>query len=171
MTLRIFTLCARIDRVDVPANDETHMTAIVISGVSIAKSVRADCRARVEALMQRTGVRPGLAVLNVGDDPASAIYIRNKIKACGEVGIKSVPRYFDRNCAPDLVIDTIERLNDDPSIHGILVQLPLPPQFKIGPVLRTISPDKDVDGFHLYNVGGLGASAILCFRRARPTAY
>jgi methylenetetrahydrofolate dehydrogenase (NADP+)/methenyltetrahydrofolate cyclohydrolase len=131
------------------------MTAIVISGVSIAKSVRAECRTRVNALLQSTGVRPGLAVLKVGDDPASAIYIRNKIKACEEVGIKSVPQYFDRDCDPQRIIDTIARLNSDPSIHGILVQLPLPPQFTIGPVLRTINPDKDVDGFHLYNVGGL----------------
>jgi methylenetetrahydrofolate dehydrogenase (NADP+)/methenyltetrahydrofolate cyclohydrolase len=93
--------------------------------------------------------------VNVGDDHASALYIRNKIKACGEVGINSVPHYFDHDCNPQLVINTIGRLNTDPSIHGILVQLPLPPQFKMGPVLRAINPDKDVDGFHLYNVGAL----------------
>lgn len=133
------------------------MSAVVIDGLSIAKSVRADCRTRVSRLLQDGGVRPGLAVLKVGDDPASAIYIRNKIRACEEVGIRSFPYYFDRDCDPRAVIDTIAQLNGDESIHGILVQLPLPPQFMIGPVLRTISPDKDVDGFHLYNVGALVA--------------
>ena len=131
------------------------MTAVVISGVNVAKSVRAECRARVDQLLRRTGATPGLAFLKVGDDPASAVYIRNKIKACAEVGIKSVQHYFDRDCDPQLVIDTIARLNSDQSIHGILVQLPLPTQFQIGPVLRAINPDKDVDGFHLYNVGAL----------------
>jgi len=100
-------------------------------------------------------MRSGLAVLNAGDNPASARYIRNKIKACGEVGIKSVPAYFDRDCDPQRVIDTIVQFNGDLSIHGMLVQLPLPSQFHIGPVLRAIDPDKDVDGFHLYNVGHL----------------
>jgi methylenetetrahydrofolate dehydrogenase (NADP+)/methenyltetrahydrofolate cyclohydrolase len=131
------------------------MTAVIIDGLSIAKSVRADCRTRVSRLLQRAGLRPGLAVLNVGNDPASAIYIRNKIKACEEVGIRSFPYYFDRDCDPQAVINTIAQLNREVSIHGILVQLPLPPQFRIGPVLRTINPDKDVDGFHLYNVGAL----------------
>ena len=131
------------------------MTALVIDGLSVAKTVRAECRRRVDDLLTSAGVRPGLAVLNVGDDPASALYIRNKIKACVEVGIKSVPAYFDRDCDPQRVIDTIVQFNGDPSIHGILVQLPLPPQFQIGPVLRAINPDKDVDGFHLYNVGAL----------------
>lgn len=131
------------------------MTAVVIDGLSVARAVRAECRARVDDLLRRTGVRPGLAVLNIGDNPASQLYIRNKIKACGEVGIKSVPYYFDRDCDPRRVIDTITQLNFDPSIHGILVQLPLPPQFQLAPVLRAISPDKDVDGFHLYNVGAL----------------
>jgi methylenetetrahydrofolate dehydrogenase (NADP+) / methenyltetrahydrofolate cyclohydrolase len=131
------------------------MTAVIIDGAKIAKSVRADCRARVSRLLQHSGIRPGLAVVNVGDDPASAIYIRNKIKACEEVGIKSFSYHFERHCEPKVVIDLIQRLNADKSIHGILVQLPLPPQFKIGPILRAISPDKDVDGFHLYNVGAL----------------
>ena len=131
------------------------MTAVLIDGLSVAKAVRAECRTRVEDLLRRSNVRPGLAVVYVGDDPASALYIRNKVKACAEVGIKSVLRRFDRNSDPRLVIDTIAQLNSDPTIHGILVQLPLPPQFQIGPVLRAISPDKDVDGFHLYNVGAL----------------
>jgi methylenetetrahydrofolate dehydrogenase (NADP+) / methenyltetrahydrofolate cyclohydrolase len=131
------------------------MTAVLIDGLSVAKPVRAECRTRVEELVRRTGLRPGLAVLNVGDDPASALYIRNKIRACAEVGIKSVPQYFDRDCDPQRVVDTIAQLNADPTIHGILVQLPLPPQFQIAQVLRAINPDKDVDGFHLYNVGAL----------------
>lgn len=131
------------------------MSAIVIDGLAVARAVRADCRARVEDLWRRTGIQPGLAVLNIGKDPASAVYIRNKIKACAEVGIKSVPCYFGADCDPRVVMDTIARLNDDASIHGILVQLPLPPQFKMTSVLRAINPHKDVDGFHLYNVGSL----------------
>jgi methylenetetrahydrofolate dehydrogenase (NADP+) / methenyltetrahydrofolate cyclohydrolase len=137
------------------------MSAVLIDGVAVAKSVRADCRVRISRLLQRTGTRPGLAVLKVGDDPASAIYIRNKTKACDEVGIRSFPHYFDRDCDPQAVIDTILRLNCDPSIHGILVQLPLPPQFKVATILRNISPDKDVDGFHLYNVGALAVGEAI----------
>ncbi len=137
------------------------MSAVLIDGVAVAKSVRAECRVRISRLLQRTGIRPGLAVLKVGDDPASAIYIRNKTKACDEVGIRSVPHYFDRDCDPQAVIDTILRLNCDPSIHGILVQLPLPPQFKVATILRNISPDKDVDGFHLYNVGALAVGEAI----------
>jgi methylenetetrahydrofolate dehydrogenase (NADP+) / methenyltetrahydrofolate cyclohydrolase len=131
------------------------MTAVLIDGLAVAKVVRAECRRRVDELLRRVDMRPGLAVINIGNNPASAIYIRNKIKACAEVGIKSVPYHFDHDCDPEIVIDAIAQLNIDPSIHGILVQLPLPKHFQIKTVLRAISPDKDVDGFHLYNVGAL----------------
>ncbi|MGB6538108.1 MAG: tetrahydrofolate dehydrogenase/cyclohydrolase catalytic domain-containing protein [Xanthobacteraceae bacterium] len=107
------------------------MTAIVTDGLGVAKAVPAECRTRIDDLLRRTGVRPGLAVLNVGDDPTSAVYIRTKIKACGEVGIKSAPFHFDRDCDQRRGIDIIAQLNDDPTIHGILVQLPLPPQFQV----------------------------------------
>ena len=131
------------------------MTAKIIDGVSIAKSIRAQCRLDVEALKQRTGVSPGLAVVLVGDDPASTIYVRNKIRACQEVGIASFKFEYPRNVDPQTVLQKIAALNEDRRVHGILVQLPLPPQFDMPAVLHAIDTAKDVDGFHLYNVGGL----------------
>jgi methylenetetrahydrofolate dehydrogenase (NADP+)/methenyltetrahydrofolate cyclohydrolase len=91
----------------------------------------------------------------VGDNPASTIYVRNKIKACEEVGIRSMLYRYDKSVDPACLRERILELNADPTIHGILVQLPLPAWIEIGSVLRAINPDKDVDGFHLYNVGGL----------------
>jgi methylenetetrahydrofolate dehydrogenase (NADP+)/methenyltetrahydrofolate cyclohydrolase len=91
----------------------------------------------------------------VGSNPASRIYVRNKIRACEEVGIRSFRYDYPADADPALVSERIAELNDNPAVHGILVQLPLPPQFSISQVLRTISAEKDVDGFHLYNVGGL----------------
>jgi methylenetetrahydrofolate dehydrogenase (NADP+)/methenyltetrahydrofolate cyclohydrolase len=111
-------------------------------------------KTRVASLRER-GIVPGLAVIIVGDNPASRLYVRNKIRACDEVGIKSFRFDFPQAAGPDEVLALIATLNRRPDVHGILVQLPLPPQFAIGEVLRAISPDKDVDGFHLYNVGGL----------------
>ena len=104
---------------------------------------------------------PGLAVILVGADPASEIYVRNKIRACRDVGIRSVEVCFPSDVSQRAVIERIEALNDDPSIHGILVQLPLPPSFDIAEILHTISVEKDVDGFHLYNVGGLVAGGTV----------
>jgi methylenetetrahydrofolate dehydrogenase (NADP+)/methenyltetrahydrofolate cyclohydrolase len=129
-------------------------TAKIIDGIAVASKIRVECKERVERLKQR-GITPGLAVILVGSDPASAVYVRNKIRACAEVGIKSVRYDFPRDADPEAVLETIETLNADPTVHGILVQLPLPPQFATGQVLRAISAGKDVDGFHLYNVGGL----------------
>ena len=91
----------------------------------------------------------------VGANPASAVYVRNKIRACGEVGIRSFQHNFPADADPKAILDLIEELNTRKDTHGILVQLPLPPQFSISEILQTISADKDVDGFHLYNVGGL----------------
>jgi len=131
------------------------VTAKIIDGVAIAAKIRAGCKDRVRALERRSGITPGLAVILVGNDPASALYVRNKIRACADMGIRSLRHDFPVDVDPDAVIETIERLNRDPQVHGILVQLPLPPHFNIARVLRTVSADKDVDGFHLYNVGGL----------------
>jgi methylenetetrahydrofolate dehydrogenase (NADP+)/methenyltetrahydrofolate cyclohydrolase len=128
--------------------------AKIIDGVAVAADIRRDLKTRVASLRER-GIVPGLAVIIVGDNPASRLYVRNKIRACDEVGIKSLRFDFPQAAAPDEVLALIETLNRRADIHGILVQLPLPPQFAIGEVLRAISPDKDVDGFHLYNVGGL----------------
>lgn len=131
------------------------MTAKIIDGLAIAAKVRAQCRERVERLVAKGGPQPGLAVILVGSDPASRIYIRNKIKACADVGIRSFRFDYPPDVDPQIVINKIEELNVDPQVHGILIQLPLPPSFDIVRVLATISVDKDVDGFHLYNVGGL----------------
>jgi len=131
------------------------VTAKIIDGLAVAREMRQDCRRRVEALASAFGCKPGLAVILVGENPASLIYVRNKIRACEEVGIRSLRFAFPESVPLDLIIDQIRALNDDPSVHGILVQLPLPPTLELAPVLGTISVDKDVDGFHLYNVGGL----------------
>ena len=129
-------------------------SAKIIDGVAVAAKIRAECKERVAALAAR-GVQPGLAVILVGSDPASAVYVRNKIRACAEVGIHSVRHDFPADVPVETVLSTIEQLNADPAIHGILVQLPLPAHLAASRVLRAISAEKDVDGFHLYNVGGL----------------
>jgi methylenetetrahydrofolate dehydrogenase (NADP+) / methenyltetrahydrofolate cyclohydrolase len=131
------------------------LVATIIDGVAVGREIRAECRKRVVALAAESGLVPGLAVITVGDNPASAIYVRNKIKACEEVGIRSLPLRYDANVRPAVLLEKILELNADPGIHGILVQLPLPAGFETAPLLRAIDPDKDVDGFHLYNVGGL----------------
>jgi methylenetetrahydrofolate dehydrogenase (NADP+) / methenyltetrahydrofolate cyclohydrolase len=131
------------------------LDATIIDGVAVAREIRIECRRRVKDLAARAGIVPGLAVITAGDDPASAIYVRNKIKACEEVGIRSLPLRYDNNVGAELLREKILQLNADPTIHGILVQLPLPASIETAPLLRTINPDKDVDGFHLYNVGGL----------------
>jgi methylenetetrahydrofolate dehydrogenase (NADP+)/methenyltetrahydrofolate cyclohydrolase len=130
------------------------MTAKIINGVAVSAEIRKDLKIRVEALAAQQVV-PGLAVIVVGNNPASAVYVRNKIKACADVGIRSFRYDFPVDADPQGVLDLISQLNVRDDVHGILVQLPLPPQFAISQILRTISADKDVDGFHLYNVGGL----------------
>jgi methylenetetrahydrofolate dehydrogenase (NADP+)/methenyltetrahydrofolate cyclohydrolase len=131
------------------------LTAKIIDGREVAAKIRAECRERVSRLKEQFDVAPGLAVLVIGDNPASAVYVRNKVRACADVGIRSTKLQFPHDVDPAVVVKAITELNADPSIHGILVQLPLPPHFAPSKVLRTISVDKDVDGFHLYNVGGL----------------
>lgn len=131
------------------------MPATIIDGVAVARAIREQCRKRVEALAASAGIMPGLAVITVGDDPASAIYVRNKIRACHEVGIRSLPLRYGSDVQPAVLREKILELNADAAIHGILVQLPLPAAMASGPILRAIDPNKDVDGFHLYNVGGL----------------
>src|ERR1700704_1279905 len=131
------------------------MSAVVLDGKTIAREIRRIAKTRVATLKRQAGIAPGLAVVLVGNDPASRVYVSNKIKACAEVGIHSQLHEFDAGIADTAVIRKIEQLNADPAIHGILVQLPLPPHFDIRAVLRTVAVDKDVDGFHLYNVGGL----------------
>jgi methylenetetrahydrofolate dehydrogenase (NADP+) / methenyltetrahydrofolate cyclohydrolase len=131
------------------------MTAKIIDGNAVAKKIREECRERVQRIVAQGGTPPGLAVIVVGSDPASKLYVKNKIRACADVGIRSFRYDYPADVNQDAVVDKIAELNDDPAVHGILVQLPLPPSFDMARILHTISADKDVDGFHLYNVGGL----------------
>lgn len=131
------------------------MTAKVIDGVAVARKIRAECRERVTRLKTLRGITAGLAVIIVGENPASKVYVRNKVRACEEAGIRSTVFGFPADVDTAAVVAKIDELNRDPLTHGILVQLPLPPQLKLDAILSTISSEKDVDGFHLYNVGGL----------------
>ncbi|MBL8398993.1 MAG: bifunctional methylenetetrahydrofolate dehydrogenase/methenyltetrahydrofolate cyclohydrolase FolD [Candidatus Accumulibacter sp.] len=130
------------------------MTAIILDGNALAQKLRADFKTRAEALTSR-GQRPGLAVILVGEDQASQVYVRNKVNACLQVGIHSEKIVYPLDTAQQTVLDKIAQLNADPTIHGILVQLPLPRHFDSDTVLEAISPKKDVDGFHAENVGAL----------------
>jgi len=131
--------------------------AAIIDGNEIARAVRADIKAQTSALWEETGVRPGLAVLLVGEDPASQIYVRRKENACAEVGFLSREFKLPATTTEEELLGIVEGLNEDPAIHGILVQLPLPAQIRSETVLEAIRPEKDVDGFHPYNVGRLVA--------------
>lgn len=132
------------------------MTAKIIDGNAIAKEVRAQWKERAERLKAK-GVMPGLAVIIVGDDPASQVYVRNKVRACAEAGLYSEKIELPASVSEAGLLKKIEDLNTNPAIHGILVQLPLPKHIDNNKVLDTISMEKDVDGFHLYNLGALVA--------------
>lgn len=131
------------------------MTARIIDGRRLAATLRVEFAARVAAMTAQGAPPPGLAVLLVGDDPASAVYVRNKVRACEATGIRSFSHDFPASVSNAELLGTIVELNADDAVHGILVQLPLPPHIDLPRVLETIAPHKDVDGFHLYNVGGL----------------
>jgi methylenetetrahydrofolate dehydrogenase (NADP+)/methenyltetrahydrofolate cyclohydrolase len=130
------------------------MSAKIIDGKDIARRVRDDWRIRVDRL-KAAGLTPGLAVIMLGDNAASQVYVRNKIKACHDIGILSDAHLLPATASQAEVLQLIDRLNFDPRIHGLLVQLPLPPQLDVHTVIERIALEKDVDGFNLYNVGGL----------------
>ena len=130
------------------------MAAQIIDGKALSKRLREEYRLRVDNLLAQ-GITPGLAVILVGDNPASRVYVANKVKACAECGVASFHHALPADASETDVLDRIRQLNDDPTVHGILVQLPLPAHIDVSKVLEAISVDKDVDGFHLYNVGGL----------------
>ena len=130
------------------------MTAKIIDGLAISAAIREELKLRVAALTE-AGLRPGLAVVMVGSNPASAVYVRNKVRACDQVGIRSFRHDFSQDTDTKTLLDLIDGLNNNADVHGILVQLPLPPNVDAQQVLRTIGVEKDVDGFHLYNMGGL----------------
>jgi methylenetetrahydrofolate dehydrogenase (NADP+)/methenyltetrahydrofolate cyclohydrolase len=131
------------------------MPAKIIDGKAIAAKLRAEYHVRVDELKSRHEVTPGLAVILVGDNPASRAYVRTKIKACQDAGIWSELIELPAQASEAALLEHIQALNDNPAIHGILVQLPLPPHIRVASVLEAISVEKDVDGFHLYNMGGL----------------
>ncbi|WP_459948656.1 bifunctional methylenetetrahydrofolate dehydrogenase/methenyltetrahydrofolate cyclohydrolase FolD [Denitratisoma sp. agr-D3] len=130
------------------------MTARLIDGNALAAKIRGELAGRTEALKTR-GVTPCLAVILVGEDPASAVYVRNKVAACEKAGVRSLKDTYAKDVDPAVVFARIAELNADPAVHGILVQLPLPKHFDADAILEAIAPEKDVDGFHAENVGAL----------------
>ncbi|WP_423415848.1 bifunctional methylenetetrahydrofolate dehydrogenase/methenyltetrahydrofolate cyclohydrolase FolD [Hyphomicrobium sp. B1] len=131
------------------------MSAQVIDGKEIAAKVRAEVAAEVARLQKEHGLKPGLAVVLVGEDPASKVYVANKAKQTVEVGMNSWEHRLPAETSEADVLSMVEKLNNDPACHGILVQLPLPKHINAEKVLNLINPDKDVDGFHPVNVGRL----------------
>ncbi|MBF0178192.1 MAG: bifunctional methylenetetrahydrofolate dehydrogenase/methenyltetrahydrofolate cyclohydrolase FolD [Magnetococcales bacterium] len=141
--------------------------ATIIDGKEIARQIREDLKKEIDLLQQRHRVQPGLAVVLVGHDPASLVYVRNKKRACEEVGIRSFSHELVAGTHEGELLELIDRLNQDPAVHGILVQLPLPRQIRSQVVLEHISPNKDADGFHPFNVGRLVTGNPL-FRPCTP---
>ena len=129
--------------------------ATIIDGKAVAKEVQQQIKEDVEGLERRWSMAPGLAVVLVGDDPASHIYVRNKEKACKEVGIKSFEHFLPATVSEKELLALVHQLNKDKHVHGILVQLPLPPHIHSEKILNAVSPYKDVDGFHPVNQGNL----------------
>jgi methylenetetrahydrofolate dehydrogenase (NADP+)/methenyltetrahydrofolate cyclohydrolase len=142
------------------------MTARVIDGVKLAATIREDVAART-AVLATHGIKPGLAVVLVGSDPASQVYVRNKVTACEKAGMHSVLEQYPADMTQEALLSRIETLNADPSIHGILVQLPLPKHIDSHRVIEAIAADKDVDGFHISNAGLLMTGTPL-FRPCTP---
>jgi len=130
------------------------MTAQLIDGNALSRHLRADVARRVQALQVR-GVTPGLAVILVGDNPASQVYVRNKVKACEDTGMRSVLETWPAAMTEAELLARVAAMNADPSIHGILVQLPLPAHIDAQRVIEAIDPAKDVDGFHVASAGAL----------------
>ena len=130
------------------------MSAQLLDGNALSAIIRNDLAERAAALVAR-GVTPCLAVILAGEDPASSVYVRNKVNACEKAGMRSLKDIYPADVDPAVVFSRIAELNADPAVHGILVQLPLPKQFDSQAVLEAISPEKDVDGFHAENIGAL----------------
>lgn len=130
------------------------MTAQLIDGNALSRQLRTQVSERVAALKAQ-GLTPGLAVVLVGDNPASQVYVRNKVKACEDTGIHSVLEKYDASLTEAELLVRVDALNNDPAIHGILVQLPLPAHIDAHKVIEAISPAKDVDGFHVASAGAL----------------
>src|SRR5438034_10410701 len=123
------------------------MTAMVLDGKKLAQAMQGEIAAAVADMVQKTGVRPGLAAVLIGDNPASQTYVRNKRKACQQVGIESWLHTLPKETTQAQLLDLVDRLNADAAVHGILVQLPLPAQIDESAIVRAVFPPKDVDGF------------------------
>jgi len=132
----------------------TNTTAKIIDGIALSKQLRTEVTRRVQALKAR-GITPGLAVILVGENPASQVYVRNKVKGCEDCGFHSVLEKYDADMTEAALLARIDALNRDPAIHGILVQLPVPKHIDANKVIEAISPTKDVDGFHIASAGAL----------------
>lgn len=143
------------------------MSARILDGAALGRAIRQEVAAEV-ARLKSAGVTPGLAVVLLGADPASQVYVRNKGRACEEAGMHSVTITMSPETSQTELLATIDRLNADPAIHGMLVQLPLPKHIDADTVLRRIDPAKDVDGFHPVNVGKLVIGDPTGFRPATP---
>lgn len=142
------------------------MTAQLINGTALSRRLRAEVAERAQTLVRR-GVRPGLAVILVGDDPASQVYVRNKVKACEEAGLHSLLERYDGDLSEARLLERIAALNADPAIHGILVQMPLPRHIDPHKVISAISTNKDVDGFSTLSAGEL-MTGLSGFRPCTP---
>ncbi|PQA72418.1 bifunctional methylenetetrahydrofolate dehydrogenase/methenyltetrahydrofolate cyclohydrolase FolD [Brucella oryzae] len=134
--------------------------AQLIDGKKLAEDVVSTVKRETKKLVAATGVVPGIAVVIVGEDPASQVYVASKSRKAKECGFHSVQHDLPETASEQELLDLIESLNNDPAIHGILVQLPLPKHIDSGRVIQTISPNKDVDGFHFINVGKLGTGEV-----------
>lgn len=134
--------------------------AKIIDGKLLAEDVVAAVKVATSDLLAKTGVKPGIAVVIVGEDPASQVYVASKGRKADECGFHSIQHSLTTDATEEALLKLIDELNNDPAIHGILVQLPLPKHIDEGRVIQTIAPDKDVDGFHYINVGKLGTGAV-----------
>ncbi|MQG79182.1 MAG: bifunctional methylenetetrahydrofolate dehydrogenase/methenyltetrahydrofolate cyclohydrolase FolD [SAR202 cluster bacterium] len=131
------------------------MTANILDGKALAEEIRGEVAMGIAEMQQKHGITPGLAAVLVGDDPASAIYVRNKRRACDEVGMVSNTILLPTDSTNEQVLAQVQALNNDPRFHGILVQLPLPVQVDERLIMESLDPSKDVDGLHPFNVGKL----------------
>lgn len=129
--------------------------AIIIDGKAVAAQIRNELKHKTDRLFEECGIRPGLALLLIGDNPASQVYVRNKAKACEEIGFHSIVNRQPESIPEEILLDIIDTWNNDPEIHGILVQLPLPKHINENKVILSINPAKDADGFHPENFGRL----------------
>ncbi len=144
------------------------MAAVILSGKKIGKEIKAELKVEIEKMKEEIGVIPGLAVVIVGEDPASQVYVRNKKKTAAKLGMKSFNYEMPEDTSETKLLEIVEELNGNPECHGILVQLPLPKHINEEKVLMAIDPDKDVDGFHPTNVGRLVVGSDECFKPCTP---